>query len=82
MSPEIFPSVIEAKCSECGHIWPYARHEAFACPFCNARLESVEFTWDKRMAFFQGRRWKEINKAERKYWERLAAAPSVVNNQQ
>jgi len=66
VTPEIFPDSIEAKCECCGHIWKYNRHEALACPFCNARFESVDFNFDKSIAFFTGRRWKEILKAQRK----------------
>ena len=64
MTPEIFPDSIEAKCSECGHIWEYARHDSLACPFCNARLESVVFSFDKSYAYFEGRRWKDINRED------------------
>ena len=66
MTPELFPDSIEAKCQQCGHIWQYCRHEALACPFCNARFETVEFNWDKSIAFFEGRRWKQILKDKRK----------------
>ena len=78
MTPEIFPDSIEAKCSECGHIWHYERHDALACPFCNARLESVEFNFDKSYAFFQGRRWKAIIKSERPLWSKLSDGPSAI----
>lgn len=66
MTPDIFPDSIEAKCECCGHIWQYARHEALACPFCNARFEKVDFNFDKSMAFFEGRRWKQILKQQRR----------------
>jgi endogenous inhibitor of DNA gyrase (YacG/DUF329 family) len=66
VSPDIFPDSVEAKCSECGHIWKYERHEALMCPFCNARFESVEFNASKSYAFFGGRRWKAIIKEERR----------------
>lgn len=68
MTPELFPDSVEAKCSECGHIWHYNRHEALACPFCNARFESVEFNYDKSYAFFSGRRWKVILAEQAKRW--------------
>lgn len=60
MTPDVFPDVVEAKCECCGHIWQYRRHDAFACPFCNARFENVDFNYGKSYAFFYGRRWKEI----------------------
>ena len=66
MTPDIFPDSIEAKCSECGHIWRYERHEALACPFCNAKFNSVDFNRLKTYAFFHGKRWKSILRENRK----------------
>lgn len=66
MTPDIFPDKVEAKCELCGHIWPYHRHEALACPFCNACFESVQFTGGKKMAFFAGRWWRDILKEQAK----------------
>lgn len=74
MTPDIFPDSIEAKCECCGHIWHYKRHEALACPFCNACFESVQFTGNKRMAFFAGRFWKQILKEQRQREERTLPA--------
>lgn len=78
LDPENFPDSIEAKCSECGHIWEYERHEALACPFCNARLEAVEFNFDKSYAHFTGRRWKQIIREERAKWQQAMDAPSAI----
>ena len=72
MTPDIFPDSVESKCLSCGHIWRYNRHEALACPYCNACFESVEFTGNKSMAWFTGRRWKSILK------ERRAAEQKVL----
>lgn len=66
MTPDIFPNSVEAKCSECGHIWRYERHEILACPFCNAKFDSVEFNVGKTYAFFTGRRWKNILQENRR----------------
>lgn len=65
MTPDIFPESVSAKCDCCGHIWQYKRHDILACPFCNACFESVEFTGGKTMAWFVGRRWKQILKEQR-----------------
>lgn len=74
MTPEIFPDSVESKCSECGHIWHYLRNDALACPFCNARFESVEFNYDKSYAFFTGRRWKVILKEQAKRYAKTLPA--------
>lgn len=76
MNPNVFPDKVEAKCECCGHIWKYARHEALACPFCNARFESVTFNFDKSIAFFDGRRWKQILKEQRQ--EEAKTLPSYL----
>lgn len=65
LDPAQFPESVEAKCSECGHIWMYERHEALNCPFCNAVFKSVEFNPGKTYAFFHGHRWKAILKENR-----------------
>lgn len=65
MTPEVFPEQCEAKCERCGAHWHYRKHEALNCPFCGIGFTSVEFSFNKQLAFLDGPTWKEYCRAQR-----------------